>query len=65
MYNLHQCHVRLKGLGTKMPECSLSDLWNTFKLVLWDESQQRMISFAELDASGRMAENPPVELPES
>jgi omega-6 fatty acid desaturase (delta-12 desaturase) len=65
MYNLHQCHVRLKGLGTKMPECSLSDLWNTFELALWDESQQRMISFAELDASGKTGPNPNERLPES
>lgn len=50
MYNLQQCHARLKGIGIEMPECKLGDLWNTFNLALWDESQHRMISFAEFDA---------------
>jgi acyl-lipid omega-6 desaturase (Delta-12 desaturase) len=50
MYNLQQCHARL-GIGIAMPECKPGDLWNTFDLALRDETQHRMIGFAEFDAS--------------
>jgi omega-6 fatty acid desaturase (delta-12 desaturase) len=48
MYNLQKCYQRLKRLQVPMSECHLRDLWKTFDRALWDERQQRMISFAEL-----------------
>jgi omega-6 fatty acid desaturase (delta-12 desaturase) len=50
MYNLRRCYVTLTQLGVRMVECRLGDLWRMFSLALWDEEQQRMVSFAEVDA---------------
>ncbi|MCG3150380.1 MAG: Fatty acid desaturase [Verrucomicrobiae bacterium] len=49
MYDLRRCYVALSAAGIRMAECRLGEIWKTFDLALWDEAQQRMVCFTDVE----------------